>query len=703
MENLIVGIDLGTTYSSIAYVDEAGRPEVIRNAFGSKSTPSVVSIGDDGRIVVGEEALNEWVINEEHVVRWIKRRIGDPAYKFQGLSAVEISAEILKTLKEDAERALGQPVEDAVITCPAYFASIEIENTKRAGELAGLRVKEVVKEPTAAAVYWGIDHMREGEKILVCDLGGGTYDATILGLRNNEFTPLASTGDRRLGGHDWTMELVEMAAEAFSPLFGEDPLNDLAARQHLYQECEKAKRDFSRLAQVSIPCPLRGKLEHINVARSDFEERTEYKISQLVLWCTEALKKCNPPLNWPELSNVLLVGGSSRLRRMALALKDASGKDPVQTGDPDYLVALGAAILARGKVRRRAPVSNLVEARRSNLVEVQFKRTIARSLGTRVVVHESGQPRIANSLLIPHGTSSPVSRCREDYSISANGQAFFDVPVVEFEDDDNFDVVGNYRFACPRGVRKGTGIRIAFSYDLSGIVSVEATESAAGQLLPGERLDYEEPDVSAEAFRPVRPRWVIFAVDTSGSMGGVKMEAARMAVVENARLLLGGAGDGCRVAIVSFSATAQVVCPITSSMRAIEEAAGRLVPASTTAMDAGIRESLRIARSAPPGTDCDVVMLTDGMPDKERRSQTLEAADECRAVGVNLSNLGVGKNDVDLEFLAQLSPTSLVVDSADKISEAFGFLLTQSSSQQGAQPGLAQSQMARAGGLTDVH
>ncbi|MCI0582004.1 MAG: Hsp70 family protein, partial [Chloroflexi bacterium] len=233
MEPIIVGIDLGTTYSAIAYVNEQGVATVIPNADGQSTTPSVVLV-EGGRVVVGSVALNQWVTNEEHVVRWIKRAMGDPAYRFQGLSAAEVSAEVLKALKADAEAQLGVPLDEAVITCPAYFAAVEIENTKRAGELAGFRVREVVKEPTAAAVYYGVDNMRDGETVLVCDLGGGTFDATVLTYARGVFMPRASAGDRKLGGHDWTMELVNLVAERLVEKKGDDPRNDLVAAQLLY-------------------------------------------------------------------------------------------------------------------------------------------------------------------------------------------------------------------------------------------------------------------------------------------------------------------------------------------------------------------------------------------------------------------------------------------------------------------------------------
>jgi len=691
MSKIVVGIDLGTTYSAIAYVDDSGRPRVIPNADGKTTTPSAVLI-QDGGVAVGDMALNQWVTNEERVVRWIKRAMGDAGYHFQGLSPVEISAEILKALKADAELYLGEPLEEAVITCPAYFAAIEIENTKLAGELAGFRVREIVKEPTAAAVYYGIEQMRDGETVLVCDLGGGTFDATALAYKNGVFAPLATKGDRQLGGHDWTMDLVELVAERLEARFGDDPRNDLLAGQMLYEACEQAKRDYARLTEIAIPCHFQGRMEQVVVTRDDFEARTEYRIQQVVSWSEQALAKAQPALTWKEIDRILLVGGSSRLRRLALALEEASGKKPVQTGEPDLMVALGAAILARGQVRPRKPAGGLVEAARGGLIDVDYLRVISRSLGTRAIATEKGKPRIANSLIIPHGTESPVSRSRDDYRISSSGQPYFDVPVVEFEnDDDDFEVVGNFRFACLPDAKRDELVEVTFHYDISGIVTVEARDLKTGQMLVGERLPYEE-----DGRLRLKPRWVVFAIDASYSMEGGKMGDAKKALVSNARDLLALSGEGCKIGIVSFANVAQIVCRPTADIAAIEQAVAGIYPSGMTAMDDGIRQAVELVMAAPAGVDRDVVMVTDGMPDGHRRHNTLAMAEEAKRKGVTLSTVGIGQTDVDLDFLTQLSPLSLVIESASGVGAAMTSLLTQSAQARG---GLID---APTGGLSDV-
>lgn len=687
-----VGIDLGTTFSEIAYVDERGIPRVIPNADGESTTPSVVLI-EDGRIEVGQVAVNQWLANAEHVCRWIKRAMGDADYRFQGLTPIEVSAEILKSLKRDAETHFGRTIDQAVITCPAYFTAVEIENTKRAGELAGLCVREIVKEPTAAAVYYGVDQMKEGETTLVCDLGGGTYDATVLTIEKGAFVPLASKGSRERGGHDWTMALVELVAQRYREQFGDDPLNDVMASQMLYEECERAKRNFKQLAEVSIACSSQGRMANISVTRSDFEAATEWLVQDMVEWSDQAVDKAR--LTWPQIDRILLVGGSSRLRRMGESLREralSKGADlhPVQSKEPDLMIALGAAIMACGRVRRRSP-GGLAPVSAAGIAEVEVKRITERSLGTRAVIWDDSKPRIANSLIIPYGAKLPASGSRDDFELSTDKQQFFNVPVVQFEDDEGFEVVGNYRFQCPPSAGRQDRIRVSFAYDLSGIADVTAVHLNTGTELPKERLPYEEPDLSELERVRIQPRWVVFAIDTSGSMEGAKIEAAKEALITNARELLALGGDRCKIGLVGFSSDAQILCRPTSDLSTVENAVACLTADGLTAMDEGIRLAVELAAGAPPGAGRDVVMLTDGMPDTNRRENTLRMAEAARQNGVALSSLGVGSDTVDLDYLRALTPLSLVIEKSDmsNLGDKISGLLTQ-------------ARAARQGGLAEM-
>ena len=398
MSEVILGIDLGTTFSIIAYVDDDGRPQLVENAEGKVLTPSVVLV-ENGQIAVGETAANQAILKRDKVVQWIKREMGDSDYRREGLSPVEISAAILRKLRNDSETFLQRPLTKAVITCPAYFSAPEIENTRKAGELAGYEVLRIVREPVAAAVYYGIDNLNDGQRILVYDLGGGTFDATILRLQEGTFHVLATLGDRQLGGHDWTTDLLEYVSRQLSEAFGQDPRDDPAVHQELYIRCETAKRDLSQLERVTISCMFQDKVSEFTIDRKTFECLTERRIQDSVSWCNHALAKANPPLTWAEIDKILLVGGSTRLRRVQEALAEASGKTPIRTSEVDTMVALGAAVIAKGTVRLRKPLIAAVSPSvtmgsrtQTGIVAVNVEDSCPRNLGTRVIVWDTTPP-----------------------------------------------------------------------------------------------------------------------------------------------------------------------------------------------------------------------------------------------------------------------------------------------------------------------
>ena len=738
MAKIVIGIDLGTTFSSIAYVDEDGRICILKTPNGQETMPSVVLIDGD-RIVVGDAALNQWAMDEEHVVRWIKRSMGDRDYQFprrplfaldpsfqedlesetlsdalrdefqnngislssgarlsdaipawvlhdgdraytipkhgvelmvhEGFSAVEISAEILKALKAAAESQLGQPVDEVVITCPAYFDANEIEDTKRAGEMAGMTVKEIVKEPVAAAVYYGIERMKNGEKTLTCDLGGGTFDATILTLEQGKFTSIATMGNRHLGGHDWTMELVDLVAERSLEQFQEDPLDDPVGRQRLYEACENAKRMFLQVDQVAIPCICSEGVKEITITRDEFEARTTSQVAQMMTQCEQALAKAK--MTWDDIDRVLLVGGSTRLRGVSKALEDASGKEPELSPKVDLMVACGAAIMAKGQVRARASQGGLTEVQDGGLIEVEVARPIVRSFGTRVYDPENSC--ITNALMIPHGTEAPVDCSDDNFEVAVNGQEFFDVPVVEFEDDDNYECIRSYRCTCLPNATKGDRIRLTFHYDISGILTAEAHDVKTGSNLQLDSAHYVEPGQGT--IISLKPRWVVFALDTSYSMRDDDMlETAKAALIDNARDLLAVGGDGCKIGIVTFSSSTDIVCEPTSDFAEVERKVNPIRCTGTTVMDEGIAEAVFLVMSAPAGTDRDVVLLTDGYPDDGHEQRTKDAAKDAKNKGVTLSSLALG-DGVDMDFLESLTPLTLQIQSGSEIGGGIGTLL----------------------------
>jgi molecular chaperone DnaK len=663
---IILGIDLGTTFSLAAYVDDQGRPKVIRNAEGEKTTPSVVLI-ESGQIQVGAIALNQAIVKGDNVVQWIKRSMGDLDYRFHDLGPIEISAEILKKLKADAELELGVPVRKAVITCPAYFSANEVENTVKAGRMAGFEVQEIVKEPTAAAVYYGVEHLKDGNKLLVCDLGGGTYDASILTLENGIFKPLATAGDRQSGGHDWTSDLLENVADLLIDSFGENPRSDLATGQTLYDACEQVKRDFARSDQGVITCIFKGKTAQVTISRSDFERMTEWRIQQMLIWTEKALEKCTPPLTWDQIDHILLVGGATRMRRVAEAIKEISGKQPIQTAETDTMVALGAAILAKG----------IFQPRRGGITKkVIYRRIAERNLGTKVIVRTEREVDIKNSIIIPYGTEIPTEKTRKDYQTSVATQNFFDIPVVEFDDIGPEVIQDTWRFNCPPGLPRKTSVHITFRYDKSGQIDVEAIEQNSYKSLSKKRITYEEPDLDTIRFALPPPRNIVFALDVSSSMAdNNKIHRAKQAVIDHALELINASLSQIQIGVIAFSSQAEVICPLTSELQKITQIVSEVSADGSTAMDAGIREARHLLSKSASGVTQEIVLVSDGMPDDQ--NEALTAGLQVQHEGIRLCLLSIGRQGIDEAFLRRMTPHYLIIKDAEEISQAMGSFLAE--------------------------
>jgi len=345
-KEIVLGIDLGTTFSAMSLVNDYGKPEIITNAEGFSTTPSVVHFYDDDACVVGEEAVKMVVIDPENVVRFIKRHMGeeDFALEFFGRAYTpqEISALILRKLKEDAEELLGREVKDAVITVPAYFHSAQRGATAEAGAIAGLNVLSIINEPTAAAIAYGLDRIGGQRKLLVLDLGGGTFDVTVMEIDGTRLSTLASDGNAELGGKDWDDRLLNHVAEQFFEKFQTDPRDDAAPYQELYERCLHAKISLSSKPRAVIPVNYRGNRMAVPVNRELFESITADLVQQCEDTANIVLEKAK--LAWPDLDDVLLVGGSTRMPMVRNMLERLAGKPPAKGVNPDECVALGAAL-----------------------------------------------------------------------------------------------------------------------------------------------------------------------------------------------------------------------------------------------------------------------------------------------------------------------------------------------------------------------
>ena len=345
-KEIVLGIDLGTTFSAMSLVNDYGKPEIITNAEGFSTTPSVVHFYDDDACVVGEEAVKMVVIDPENVVRFIKRHMGEEDFTLEffgrAYTPQEISALILRKLKEDAEERFGVEVKDAVVTVPAYFHSAQRGATAEAGAIAGLNVLSIINEPTAAAIAYGLDRIGGSRKLLVLDLGGGTFDVTVMEIDGTRLSTLASDGNAELGGKDWDDRLLNHVAEQFFEKFQTDPRDDAAPYQELYERCLHAKISLSTKPRAVIPVNYRGNRMAVPVDRELFENLTADLVQQCEDTANIVLEKAQ--LQWSDLDDVLLVGGSTRMPMVRNMLERLAGKPPADGVNPDECVALGAAL-----------------------------------------------------------------------------------------------------------------------------------------------------------------------------------------------------------------------------------------------------------------------------------------------------------------------------------------------------------------------
>jgi molecular chaperone DnaK len=416
----LVGIDLGTTYSAIAALDERGRPFTVPNRDGEMLTPSAVLFaGDD--VVVGQAALDVALEQPDRVASLVKRRMGYDSYGSpvagREFRPETLSAIILRKLVQDAESRLG-PIRRAVITVPAYFDDTRRKATHDAGRIAGLDVIEILDEPSAAALAYSFQRdaaVPPSSVVLVYDLGGGTFDATLVRLSRRHFQTVAIEGDVRLGGKDWDDRIVNHVAEQFLRTHGSDPQSDPQSLVLLQASAERAKRTLSKLPQTSVTCTHAGKVLTVPLSRNDFETLTRDLLMRTRLTVMQLLRAAG--LGWEQVERVLLVGGSTHMPMTGQMLRELSGKEPDHSLAVSEVVARGAALHA-GIVAARSgePQGNLSDAARDELADVIEVNVIAHSLG--VEVRHQGQ-RISD-VLIPKNTQLPASDARVYRTVAPN-------------------------------------------------------------------------------------------------------------------------------------------------------------------------------------------------------------------------------------------------------------------------------------------
>ena len=465
----IIGIDLGTTNSCVA-VMEGGKPTVIANAEGVRTTPSVVAFTKTGERLIGEPAKRQAVTNADKTISSIKRHMGTD-YRVdidsKKYTPQEISAMILQKLKADAESYLGESVTEAVITVPAYFNDAQRQATKDAGKIAGLDVKRIINEPTAAALAYGLDNEKE-QKIMVYDLGGGTFDVSIIEIGDGVIEVLSTNGDTRLGGDDFDNAITNWMIAEFKKAEGVDLSNDKMALQRLKEAAEKAKKELSTATTTNINLPFitatseGPKHLDMNLTRAKFDELTHDLIERTAIPVQNALKDAG--ITASELGKVLLVGGSTRMIAAQEKVKQLTGKDPSKSLNPDECVAIGAAIQG-GKLAGDAGAGDIL------LLDVTPLSLSIETMGG------------VATRLIERNTTIPTKKS-QIFSTAADNQTAVDIHVVQGERQFARDnkTLGQFRLDGIPPARRGVPqIEVTFDIDANGIVNVSAKDLGTGK------------------------------------------------------------------------------------------------------------------------------------------------------------------------------------------------------------------------------
>ena len=702
-----VGIDLGTTFSAVAMMNEkTGQPVIISNTSGEKITPSVIQFTEDGEIIVGDEAKDAYECGEYGCTSVFKRNMGKDvihcSYYGKDYTPVDLSAILLRYLKEEAEAVTGQKIDEAVVTVPAYFNHKERGATIEAARKAGLSIRQIINEPTAAALNYGASHWRENAKVLVYDLGGGTFDVTLVEMqKNNHMRTLQTTGDHTLGGKDWDYRLASLIQNRIESETGIAIDENPEIRQLVQQNAESVKKQLTMAnnANVRLNLPEYGRYT-TTISLDEFNEATADLIQKTGNLCQNLLNNMN--MSWNEVTDILLVGGSTRMRQVSSYLKSISGHQPLTQVNPDEAVALGAAVQAHlplpGYVSNpeETPKDPLFKFRKKNpnqsggsavgketalptAVSMDFEDVVAHAMGV-IAVNQEGTAYI-NKTIVPANSRIPV-KCAESFQFRTSAKSDNEMEIYVLQGSKaplDCDIIGKYVVTGIEHHRdeNPTIVKIQYSYDVNAMIHVQARQGNSEVDLP--IREEPVPDDMSMFGRPIEPGQfgsaadslrVMMAVDVSGSMNGKPLQDAKKAMIHFVDELTDYPGD-IEIGVIAVSDRSEIVQKPTENLKKVVSAINGIAECQTgVCNEAHPFSEIAMTLSGTRGRALGIV-LADGM--WSRQDVAVNAARKCHKMGIEI--VGIGFGYADKQFLKDISNgdiESMFVSGSGELSGSFG-------------------------------
>ena len=687
-----VGIDLGTTFSAVARIDPGtGKPVVIKNNFGAAITPSVLCFRQDGSVLFGEDAKNMQAVGDPNAVACFKRSMGKDMFSVDILGksydATDLSAILLRELKEEAQRQTGETIEGAVITVPAYFTHKERSATIEAGRRAGLEVIAIINEPTAAAFAYGLTERAEEQTVLIYDLGGGTFDVTLARINRKEIRILGSDGNHELGGKDWDDCIARYLAGEFLESYGVDLTEDPEMVASLLVTAESVKKQLTSRDQVSVPIAYQGIRGTVEITEEIFES-----ISQFLLGTTKDVTQRlleSVEMTWAQVDGVILVGGSTRMRMIRDYVTEMCGKPPLGGVNVDEAVALGAAIRANITEKGEAvpALGGLFGRRKGGGLLVQGAKAVsdvtAHSLGM-ISISPDGEEYI-NSVIIRKNTQIPAANTKPFHLRTRSKGNELEVYVLQGEFRRPLDNTILHKYVISKIQRTdppNSVIEVTYQYTADGVVQVSARQKETGKTLPV-KVEPVPEDMSWTDLSPREHQGggkapavdVVLAIDLSGSMCG---DPTRKAIAAMQDFVDQMDEDTARIGIVAFADQVREVLPLTGDFGRV-----RQVISGLAEVDVGVcneAQPFTAAYGMLRKRESDVryiVVLTDGC--WSNTSYAVDAAERCHRSEMEVMALGFGSADYDFlkkiastDDFAALTDLSQLGSTFSKIAQAIG-------------------------------